>query len=125
MADITEMSYFQDWKTVLIPRLQNNQSWSDLFDAISVVFAKNIYSCIEQLRFIRDPNRQDRQVNIQQSKFLGFDYNSELFSDVEYVNLITFLNKYNKSVKGTTDFINFLGWVKNARFKQRRHFFIY
>ena len=115
--DFKDSSYYQDWKTVLVPRLQKNQSWADFFDAVSDVFAKNIYGPIQDLKRIRDPRYQDRETNIEQAKFLGFDYNSALFTDVEYENLVTFLNMYNTSVKGIEGFINFLGWVKNAKFQ--------
>ena len=117
MADITSATYYNDWKTVLIPRLRETEAWSDLFDAISEVFANNIYKYIELLRYIRDPGKQDKQVNIQQAEFLGFKYNSDKFTDEEYANIVYFLNYYNRKVKGTQDFINFLGWVKNAKFK--------
>ena len=117
MADITSATYYNDWKTVLIPRLRETEAWSDLFDAISEVFANNIYKYIELLRYIRDPAKQDKQVNILQAEFLGFRYNSDKFTDEEYANIVYFLNYYNRKVKGTQDFINFLGWVKNAKFK--------
>lgn len=115
--DIRTKSYYNNWKTVLIPRIQETEAWADLFDAISEVFAKNIYKNIELLRYIRDPSKQDKLVNIQQAKFLGFNYNSDKFTDDEYANIVYFLNYYNRKVKGTYDFINFLGWVKNAKFK--------
>lgn len=110
-------NYYQDWKTVLIPRIQQTKAWADMFDGISSIFASNIYKYIYLLRYIRDPSKQDKQINIQQAKFLGFNYKSDLFSEVEYANLVYFLNYYNKYVKGTYDFINFLGWVKGCRFK--------
>lgn len=115
--NIKNQKYYQDWKEVLIPRIRDDQAWSDLFDGISDVFAKNIYKYVQQLRYIRDPDQQEREVNIQQAKFLGFDYKSDLFTDLEYVNLVRFLNIYNKKYKGTQNFINFIGWIKNAKFK--------
>ena len=45
MADITSATYYNDWKTVLIPRLRETEAWSDLFDAISEVFA-NVFEFI-------------------------------------------------------------------------------
>lgn len=115
--DIKDLEYYQDWKTVLIPRIRETKAWSDLFDAISEVFTKNIYKYIYLLRFIRDPALQDKLTNIQQAKFLGFEYKSDLFDEVEYANLVYFLNYYNRKVKGTMDFVNFIGWIKNAKFK--------
>lgn len=115
--DIKDQTYYQDWKTVLIPRIQEDRAWADLFDGLSAVFAENIYKYIEQLRYIRDPDRQDKEVNIQQAEFLGFKYKSDLFSDAEYANLVKFLNIYNRRFKGTQNFIDFIGWIKNANFK--------
>ena len=117
MADITSATYYNDWKTVLIPRLRETEAWSDLFDSISEVFANNIYKYVELLHYIRDPSKQDKMTNIMQAEFLGFKYNSDKFTDEEYANIVYFLNYYNRKVKGTYDFINFLGWVKNAKFK--------
>ena len=115
--DVRTKKYYNDWKTVLIPRLRETEAWSDLFDAISEVFANNIYKYIDLLRYIRDPSKQDKMTNIMQAEFLGFKYNSDKFTDEEYANIVYFLNYYNRKVKGTYDFINFLGWVKNAKFK--------
>lgn len=117
MTDITQESYYQDWKTVLIPNIQQTEAWADLFDGLSVVFAENIYKYVEKLRYIRDPSVQDKLVNIQQAQFLGFKYKSDLFTEEEYANLVYFLSYFNKKVKGTESFVNFIGWVKNAKFK--------
>jgi len=117
MTDITQEPYYQDWKTVLIPRIRETEAWADMFDAISDVFARNIYKYIYLLRYIRDPIKQEKTINIQQAEFLGFKYKSDLFTESEYANLVYFLSYYNKYVKGTQDFINFIGWIKNAKFK--------
>ncbi len=115
--DIKSKTYYQDWKTVLIPRIRETKAWSDMFDGISSIFAENINKYIHLLRYIRDPFKQDRLTNIQQAQFLGFKYKADVFTDNEYANLVYFLSYYNKKVKGTNDFINFLGWIKNARFE--------
>ena len=92
MADITSATYYNDWKTVLIPRLRETEAWSDLFDSISEVFANNIYKYVELLHYIRDPSKQDKMTNIMQAEFLGFKYNSDKFTDEEYANIVYFLN---------------------------------
>ena len=115
--NIKSKIYYQDWKTVLIPRIRETKAWSDMFDGISSIFAENINKYIHLLRYIRDPFKQDRLTNIQQAQFLGFKYKADVFTDNEYANLVYFLSYYNKKVKGTNDFINFLGWIKNARFE--------
>lgn len=115
--DIKTKSYYQDWREALIPRIKEDQAWSDMFDGLSEVFAENIYKYIEQLRYIRDPDKQSREINIQQAEFLGFKYKSDLFTDTEYANLVAFLNMYNRKYKGTANFVNFIGWIKGAKFK--------
>ena len=114
---IIQSNYEQDWKQLLIPRIRDNQSWADLFNVMSDVYNRNIYHSIEQLRTLRNPTNQDRQTNIASAKFLGLDYNSDIFSDEEYISLITFLNKFNNTYKGTQSFIQFIGWIKNTKFQ--------
>lgn len=119
MSDQNQTSrpkYYQDWTKVLISRIQTSPTWVDLFEGISHVFSDLIYSNIYALSQIRNPEVQSRDINIHASKFLGFDYKSDLFSDQEYVVLLTFLNQFNRKYKGTKHFISFLGWVKQARF---------
>ena len=38
--DIKSKTYYQDWKTVLIPRIRETKAWSDMFDGISSIFAE-------------------------------------------------------------------------------------
>lgn len=116
MADLTEKVYYQDWTKVLVSRLATSQTWYDLFDGVSKVFALNIYEKVYALSQIRNPDEQSRDINIKASKFLGFDYKSDTFSDEEFTTLVTFLNQFNRKYKGTKSFISFLGFVKDARF---------
>ena len=109
--------YQQNFKNLLIPRIRNNQTYVDLFDVISDVFNKNVYYALEQLRILRDSPSQDRATKIAMAKDLSFDYKSDLFTDKEYDCINLFVNVFNNRVKGTEDFIQFLGWVKNAKFK--------
>ena len=115
--ELKQQPYYQNWSEILIPRLRENEAWADLFRATSKVFAENIYAFVEDLRLIRDPLRQSKDINIQQAEFLGFSYKSDIFSKEEYANLVTFLNMFNKSAKGIKDFISFIGWIKNAKFQ--------
>jgi len=109
--------YTQDFKYLLIPRIRNNQTYVDLFNAMSEVFNNSFYYAIEQLRILRDSTSQDRTIKIALAKDLSFDYKSDLFTDDEYDSVNLFANKFNNKVKGTEDFIQFLGWVKGAKFK--------
>lgn len=70
--ELKQQSYYQNWSEILIPRLRENEAWADLFRATSKVFAENIYAFVEDLRLIRDPLRQSKDINIQQAEFLGF-----------------------------------------------------
>lgn len=115
--ELQQQSYYQNWVEILVPRLREDEAWSDMFKATSKVFAENIYRFVDDLRLIRDPDRQSKSVNIQQAEFLGFKYKSDIFTKEEYANLVRFLNIYNKKAKGTLDFISFIGWIKNAKFK--------
>lgn len=114
---LKQQDYYQDWKSILIPRLLNSEAWADLFDGISKVFAENIYSYVRQLQFIRDPDLQGKDTNVEAAEFLGFKYKSDIFTNLEYANLVKFLNIYHNEDKGTLDFVSFIGWIKNAKFK--------
>lgn len=115
--ELKQQNYYQNWVEILVPRLREDEAWADMFRATSKVFAENIYRFVEDLRLIRNPERQSKDINIQQAEFLGFRYKSDIFSKEEYANLVRFLNTYNKKAKGTLDFISFVGWIKNAKFK--------
>ena len=117
VEDYSKQPYYQDLTKVLVNRLRQSTTWNDLFACASQVFAENIYAGIYALRQIRDPEVQSRDINIQQSVFLGFNYKSDLFTDREYQTLVQFLNMFNRKYKGTKNFISFIGWIKGAHFK--------
>ena len=117
MSEEKKPIYYQDWTKILVPRLRNSTTWNDLFQGISQVFAEQIYSKIYALSKIRDSDFQSKEINIRSAKFLGLDYNSDLFTETEYQTLVKFLNIFNRQYKGTKSFVSFLGWIKQAKFQ--------
>ena len=117
MSEEKKPIYYQDWTKILVPRLRNSTTWNDLFQGISEVFADQIYSKIYALSKIRDSDFQSKEINIRSAKFLGLDYNSDLFTETEYQTLVKFLNIFNRQYKGTKSFVAFLGWIKQAKFQ--------
>lgn len=89
------------------------QGIEDTIDNSSVV--DKVYVEINN-NLIEIPMRalHDRNVLIDGSKFAGFDYFSDSFSDDDYGRVYQFINEYWPT-SGTEDFANFMGFIKRMR----------
>lgn len=105
-----------DLRDLLTNILAENQTWADLAEAVSHVFASNIEDPIDQLAKLRWIRREtDPSVLEQSARLLGFD----LTQDVLYLNaenltkIVTQLPHYPDH-NSTRYFTNFIDMLLNA-----------
>lgn len=59
---------------------------------------------------------QDRQILVNESILNGFNFYSDFLTDEDYQRVVDYIGSYWQENSGhTTDFINFIGFIKNIR----------
>lgn len=130
-------------RQILMPPAQGqNQLYLDLSDAIDEAFdVLGIDLNIEALRTLRQPftlsdmvvseaeeqgklvslsqvTKQDLETLILSANMLGFRFRqSDIFTQEDFLRLVTYLGEYYHTDKGTQSWEDFLGFALNAEFR--------
>lgn len=94
----------------------NNKIWLDFADIVTTIHKDEILYYINLLTQLRDPRIQGLDILQKNVEMLGFSFKASFIDEENLKRLHKFLGIYYEQ-KGNISFIEFMGFIKNTRFR--------
>lgn len=106
-----------DYEKLMTPYFAEKAIWSDLAATMTTVLNPNINNPIQSLKTKRDPNLCDPIDKAYNVRMMGFKVPTAGLNDDEYDRLMRNLGTFYQTSGSSSDFINFLSYIRNTNFK--------